>query len=228
MYFLFIYFFPFAPLRAQEQTSMAKLGLELRLLSSDVDTEVEKWEDQEHEIVRQSQSLASMAYNMYLFTRGEGLLKTTLDLFHQAEVLSEEGLQLCSSLRTFSSQLVDEEKTVVMTEMDKLLALCQQLQMGAKTPVQGKAATFQKVDSSIQATRSILSVVLSLLPCCNKLNRKYKSERNSLSSPQDWRERQDASTPVKEEGALNTKNSNGFGVKSLEQHMAGLNLLESK
>lgn len=53
----------------QEQTSMAKLGLELRLLSSDVDTEVEKWEEQEHDIVRQSQSLASMAYNMHLFTR---------------------------------------------------------------------------------------------------------------------------------------------------------------
>lgn len=48
---------------------MAKLGLELRLLSSDVDTEVEKWDDQEHEIVRQSQSLASMAYSLYLFTR---------------------------------------------------------------------------------------------------------------------------------------------------------------
>ncbi|XP_059205562.1 alpha-catulin isoform X1 [Centropristis striata] len=215
-------------LDAEEQTSMAKLGLELRLLSSDVDTEVEKWEEQEHDIVRQSQSLASMAYNMYLFTRGEGLLKTTLDLFHQAEVLSEEGLQLCSSLRTFSTQLVDEEKSVVMTEMEKLVALCQQLQMGAKTPVQGKTATFQKVDSSIQTTRGILTVVLSLLPFCNKLNRKYKSERSSLGSPQDWRERQDASTPVKEEGALNSKNSNGFGVKSLEQHMAGLNLLESK
>lgn len=48
---------------------MAKLGLELRLLSSDVDTEVEKWEEQENDIVRQSQSLASMAYNMHLFTR---------------------------------------------------------------------------------------------------------------------------------------------------------------
>ncbi|XP_033493323.2 alpha-catulin isoform X2 [Epinephelus lanceolatus] len=215
-------------LDAEEQTSMAKLGLELRLLSSDVDTEVEKWEEQEHDIVRQSQSLASMAYNMHLFTRGEGLLKTTLDLFHQAEVLSEEGLQLCSSLRTFSTQLVDEEKSVVMTEMEKLVALCQQLQMGAKTPVQGKTATFQKVDSSIQTTRAILTVVLSLLPFCNKLNRKYKSERSSLGSPQDWRERQDASTPVKEEGALNGKNSNGFGVKSLEQHMASLNLLESK
>ncbi|XP_068432142.1 alpha-catulin [Clinocottus analis] len=214
-------------LDAEEQTSIAKLGLELRLLSSDVDTEVEKWEEQEHDIVRQSQSLASMAYNMYLFTRGEGLLKTTLDLFHQAEVLSEEGLQLCSSLRTFSTQLVDEEKSVVMTEMEKMVALCQQLQMGAKTPVQGKTATFQKVDSSIQTTRGILTVVLSLLPSCNKLTRKYKSKRSSLGSPQDWRERQDASTPVKEEGALN-KNSNGFSAKSLEQHMAGLNLLESK
>lgn len=53
----------------QEQTSIAKLGLELRLLSSGVDTEVEKWDEQEHAVVRQSQSLASMAYNMYLFTR---------------------------------------------------------------------------------------------------------------------------------------------------------------
>ncbi|KAK5855176.1 hypothetical protein PBY51_005307 [Eleginops maclovinus] len=215
-------------LDAEEQSSMAKLGLELRLLSSDVDTEVEKWEEQEHDIVRQSQSLASMAYNMYLFTRGEGLLKTTLDLFHQAEVLSEEGLQLCSSVRTFSTRLVDEEKSVVMTEMEKLVAFCQQLQMGGKTPVQGKTATFQKVDSSIQATRGILTVVLYLLPFCNKLNKKYKSERSSLGSPQDWRERQDSTSPVKEEGALHSKNSNGFGVKCLEQHIAGLNILESK
>ncbi|XP_029369474.1 alpha-catulin isoform X2 [Echeneis naucrates] len=215
-------------LDAEEQTSIAKLGLELRLLSSDVDTELEKWEEQEHDIVRQSQSLASMAYNMYLFTRGEGLLKTTLDLFHQAEVLSEEGIQLCSSIRTFSTQLVDEEKSAVMTEMEKLVAFCQQLQTGTKTPVQGKTATFQKVDSSIQTTRGILTVVLSLLPFCNKLNKKFKSERSSLGSPHDWRDRQDASTPVKEEGALNGKNSNGFGVKSLEQHMATFNLLESK
>ncbi|XP_055013014.1 alpha-catulin isoform X1 [Boleophthalmus pectinirostris] len=216
-------------LDAEEQTSMAKLGLELRLLSSDVDTEIEKWDDQEHEIVRQSQCLASMAYNMYLFTRGEGLLKTTADFFHQGEVLSEEGLQLCSSLRTFAVQLVDEEKSTVLTEMEKLVAQCQQLQMGGKTPVQGKTATFQKVDTFIQTTKGILTVVLSVLPYCNKLHRKYKSERSSLSSPQDWRERQDTSTPVKEEGTLNGKNSsNGFGIKSLEQHMASINLLEGK
>lgn len=56
----------------------------------------------------------------------------------------------------------------------------------------------------------------------------YKSERSSLGSPQDWKERPDASTPVQEGGALNGKSSNGFGVKSLDQHMGALNLLESK
>ncbi|CAL1584563.1 unnamed protein product [Knipowitschia caucasica] len=212
----------------EEQTSTVKLGLELRLLSSDVDSEIEKWDDQEHEIVRQSQGLASMAYNMYLFTRGEGLLKTTADFFHQAEVQSEEGLQLCSSLRTFAVQLVDEEKSTVLTEMERLVALCQQLQMGDKTYAQGKTATFQKVDTCIQATRGLMTVVLSLLPYCNKLHRKYKSERSSLGSPQDWRERQDSSVPVKEENALNGKNGpNGLGVRSLEQHMANINLLET-
>ncbi|XP_013998273.2 alpha-catulin isoform X6 [Salmo salar] len=213
-------------LDAEEQSTIAKLGLELRLLTSDVDTEVEKWEDQEHDIVRQGQSLSSMAYSMHLFTRGEGLLKTTTDLFHQAEVLSEEGLQLCSSLHTFSTQLMDEEKVVVLSEMEKLMGLCQQLQMGVRTPVQGKTATFQKVDSSIQNTRAIITVVIYLLPVCNKIVRKYKSERSNLGSPQSWRERQ-SSTPVKDD-VLNGKNSNGFGVKSLEQHMANLTFLESK
>lgn len=33
----------------------------------------------------------------------------------------------------------------MVTEMEKLAVLCQQLQMGAKTPAQGKTATFQKV-----------------------------------------------------------------------------------
>uniref|UniRef100_A0A8C6PDA9 Alpha-catulin n=1 Tax=Nothobranchius furzeri TaxID=105023 RepID=A0A8C6PDA9_NOTFU len=149
-------------LDAEEQTSMAKLGLELRLLSSDVDSEVEKWEEQEHGIVRHSQSLASMAYSMYLFTRGEGLLKTTLDLFHQAELWKFHAF----------SFLVDEEKSALMTQMEKLVTLCQQLQMGARTPVQGKTATFQKVDSSIQMSRNLMTVVLSLLPVCNKLNKK--------------------------------------------------------
>ncbi|XP_061123314.1 alpha-catulin isoform X3 [Syngnathus typhle] len=219
-------------LDAEEQSGLAKVSLELRLLSSDVDAELEKWEEQEQQVVRHSQSVASMAYNMYLFTRGEGLLKTTLDLFRQAEVLSEEGLQLCSSLQIFSTQLVGDEKSALMSKVEKLLVLCQQLQVGARTPVQGKSATFQKVDSSIQTTRSMLTLILNILPACNKLNAKSNSERSSLDSPQDCRP--NTSTPVRdgEDILHNNGNNDGnrhdeFAVKAFEQHLAGLNLLES-
>ncbi|XP_077362441.1 alpha-catulin isoform X2 [Festucalex cinctus] len=219
-------------LDAEEQNGVAKVGLELRLLSSDVDGELEKWEEQEQQVVRHSQSVASMAYNMYLFTRGEGLLKTTLDLFHQAEVLSEEGFQLCSSLRVFCTQLPGEEKSALTSEVEKLSVLCQQLQTGARTPAQGKSATFQKVDSSIQTTRCMLTLILNILPACNKLNAKCKSERSSLGSPQDWRP--DVSTPVRDgDTVLHDDHDHvggrhdDFAVKPFEQHMAGLNLLES-
>uniref|UniRef100_A0A3P8Z170 Alpha-catulin n=1 Tax=Esox lucius TaxID=8010 RepID=A0A3P8Z170_ESOLU len=198
-------------LDAEEQSTISKLGLELQRLTSDVDTEVEKWDDQEQDIVRQGQSLSSMAYSMYLFTRGEGLLKTTMDLFHQAEVEYSPPLP----------SLVDEEKVTVLSEMEKLVALCQQLQMGVRTPVQGKTATFQKVELSIQNTRAIMTVVINLLPVCHKLFR--KSEKCGVASPRGWMERQ-LSVPVKD----NALNNNGFGVKSLERHMANLTFLESK
>ncbi|XP_036394908.1 alpha-catulin-like [Megalops cyprinoides] len=213
-------------LDAEEQSAAAKLGLELRLLMSDIDSESEKWDDQEHEIVRQAQSMSSMAYSIYIFTRGEGLLKTTLDLFRQAEVFSEEGFQLCSSLQSLSSQLDDEEKVVIVSEAERLAAACQQLQVTARTMVQGKSATFLKVESSIQSTKSILTIVVNLLPVCHKLIRKNQSDSSSLSSPLSWREKY-LPSPIRGD-LLNSRSTNGFGVKSLEHHMASLTFLESK
>uniref|UniRef100_A0A9J7ZLM3 Alpha-catulin n=1 Tax=Cyprinus carpio carpio TaxID=630221 RepID=A0A9J7ZLM3_CYPCA len=214
-----------AKLDAEEQTTIAKLGLELCLLTSDVDSEVERWDEQDHEMVRLCQIISSMAYSMYLFTRGEGLLKTTLDLFHQAEVRQRSfsliGFLIESLQGAIKSNLLDEDRILILSETEKLSAACQQLQVCAKTPVQGKSAIFQKVDSSIQNTKGILTVVVYLLPICNKLIRKCKSERSCLASPQHWREKQQ-STTVSEETL------NGFGVKSLEQHMANLTFLESK
>ncbi|XP_026856732.2 alpha-catulin isoform X1 [Electrophorus electricus] len=213
-------------LDAEELSTIAKLGLELRLLTSDVDSELERWEEQEHEVARLCGSMARGAYSVAFFTRGEGLLKTTLDLFHQAELLSEQGLQLCALLQSFSAQLLDEEKMLMMSETEKLAVSCQQLQGCAKTPVHGKSATFQKVDSCIQNTKGIMTVVASLLPLWHKLIRKCKSECSSVGSPPHWQDMQ-LSPPLKEE-ALNGKGSNGFGVKSLEEHMASLTFLESK
>uniref|UniRef100_A0A8C1JFV6 Catenin (cadherin-associated protein), alpha-like 1 n=1 Tax=Cyprinus carpio TaxID=7962 RepID=A0A8C1JFV6_CYPCA len=214
-----------AKLDAEEQTTIAKLGLELCLLTSDVDSEVERWDEQDHEMVRLCQIISSMAYSMYLFTRGEGLLKTTLDLFHQAEV-RQHSFSLIGFLIESVRSLLDEDRILILSETEKLSDACQQLQVCAKTPVQGKSAIFQKVDSSIQNTKGILTVVVYLLPICYKLIRKCKSECSCVASPQHWREKQ-LNTTVSEE-TLNGNGSNGFGVKSLEQHMASLTFLESQ
>ncbi len=42
-------------------------------------------------------------------------------------------------------KLLDEDRILILSETEKLSAACQQLQVCAKTPVQGKSAIFQKV-----------------------------------------------------------------------------------
>lgn len=49
--------------------------------------------------------MSSMAYSMYQFTRGEGALKTTQDLFTQAEYFAEEANRLYKVIRQFSYQV---------------------------------------------------------------------------------------------------------------------------
>uniref|UniRef100_A0A7M4G073 Alpha-catulin n=1 Tax=Crocodylus porosus TaxID=8502 RepID=A0A7M4G073_CROPO len=162
-------------LDAEEQAKIAKLGVELHLLTSDIDSKTEKWEDQENEIVRYGQSMSSMAYSMYLFTRGEGLLKTTQDLFHQAEIFATEATKLVSTLHAFSNQLEDDDKPLLLLEIDRLIPVCQQLQITAKTTVQGKNATFIKVDACIQKTTVVMTILSQILPLCYKLLRKQKA-----------------------------------------------------
>ena len=65
-------------INTQEQAKIAKLGLEMKLITSEMDAETEKWDNQsDNEIVRRAKNMSSMAFSMYLFTRGEGPLKTT-------------------------------------------------------------------------------------------------------------------------------------------------------
>ncbi|XP_078394647.1 alpha-catulin isoform X4 [Cetorhinus maximus] len=213
-------------LDAEEQAKIAKLGLELRLHTSDVDAETERWEDQDNEILRQAQSMSSMAYSMYLFTRGEGLLKTTQDLFHQADIFAEEGLRFHTSLHSLSNQLEEDEKAALMMETERFPILCQQLQITSKTPVHGKAATFAKVDTSIQETKNVMTVLMKILSLCYKLLKKCKVDQTFMGSPHSWRGNQLQTVANGE--SLDGKNTDTFGVKSLERHMANLMFLESK
>ena len=89
----------------QEQAKIAKLGLEMKLITSEMDAETEKWEEPDNEVVRRAKNMSSMAFSMYLFTRGEGPLKTTQDLFTQAEYFAEEGTKLYRIVYDFAQHV---------------------------------------------------------------------------------------------------------------------------
>uniref|UniRef100_A0A452UNN7 Alpha-catulin n=1 Tax=Ursus maritimus TaxID=29073 RepID=A0A452UNN7_URSMA len=142
---------------AEEQAKIAKLGLKLGLLTSDANCEIKKWEDQENEIVRNGRNMSSMAYSLYLFTRGEGPLRTSQDLIHQLE-------------------LKDDDKLMLLLEINKLIPFCHQLQTVTKTPLQNQV--FLKVDKCITKTRSVMAILVQLLSLCYKLLKKLQLENN--------------------------------------------------
>ena len=86
----------------------------MKLITSEMDAEAEKWEDPHNEIVRRAKNMSSMAFSMYLFTRGEGPLKTTQDLFTQAEYFAEEGVKLFKIIKDFASQVLSMTPLVVI------------------------------------------------------------------------------------------------------------------
>lgn len=78
----------------------------MKLITSEMDAETDKWEEPDNDIVKRAKNMSSMAFSMYLFTRGEGPLKTTQDLFIQAEYFSEEGTKLYKTVRDFSDKVM--------------------------------------------------------------------------------------------------------------------------
>jgi len=124
----------------QEQAKIAKTGLEMKLITSEMEAETEKWAeaqnaaalaagggnsgvgasgnagaggnnvspsalDENNDIVKRARNMSSMAFSMYQFTRGEGTLKTTQDLFTQAEYFAEEANRLYKVVRQFCYQV---------------------------------------------------------------------------------------------------------------------------
>ncbi|XP_062938036.1 alpha-catulin isoform X2 [Cynocephalus volans] len=168
---------------SEEQAKLAKLGLKLGLLTSDADCEIQKWEDQENEIVRYGRNMSSVAYSLYLFTRGEGPLKTSQDLINQLEVFAAEGLKLTSSVQAFSKQLKDDDKLMLLLEINKLIPLCHQLQTITKTSLQSKV--FLKVDKCITKARSMMALLVQLLSLCYRLLKKLQMENNRWVSVTD-------------------------------------------
>ncbi|XP_054709306.1 alpha-catulin-like [Uloborus diversus] len=172
-----------APVVVLEQAKIAKLGLEMKLLTSEIDAETERWPSSENDLCKRARSMSQMAFSMYQFTRGEGDLKTTQDLFTQAEFFAEEANKLYKFVRQFSYQVPGgTHKNELLEFLDKVPTFVQQLQFTVKNPTVGKAATFTKVDNVIQETKNLMNVISKVVTTCLLCATKFGIDFQSLIS----------------------------------------------
>ncbi|KAK9752464.1 Vinculin family [Popillia japonica] len=170
-------------LDVEEQEKIAKSGLEMKLITSEMDAETEKWQetstqmDENNDIVKRAKNMSAMAFSMYQFTKGEGALKTTQDLFTQAEYFAEEANRLYKVIRQFSYQVPGgTNKKELLEHLDKVPTFVQRLQFTVKDHTVGKAATFTKVDNVIQETKNLMNVISKVVTTCFECASKYKLE----------------------------------------------------
>lgn len=81
-----------------------------------------KWTDDlsdDNDILKRAKNMSAMAFLMYQFTKGSGSLRTTQDLFTQAEYFAEEANRLYKVLRHFSYQVCE----LGMTEIVEIIGM---------------------------------------------------------------------------------------------------------
>jgi hypothetical protein len=161
-------------LDSEEQAKIAKIGLEMKLATSAIEAEANKWNEPQNEIVKVAKSMSEMAYEIHLFTRGEGSLKTTQDLFNKAQQFLNLGVILNSIVRDFLVQVPEGHlKAELVQLLQKLPGNFRQLKSRLKQVTVGKTATFNKVDWVIQETRNFMNLVAKLVTscflCCTKV-----------------------------------------------------------
>ncbi|XP_062698469.1 alpha-catulin isoform X2 [Aedes albopictus] len=178
---------PLKPTRldSEEQEKIAKTGLEMKMVTNEMDAETDKWNgasEENNDIVKRAKNMSAMAFSMYQFTKGEGTLRTTQDLFTQAEYFAEEANRLYKVVRQFSYQVpAGAPKKELLDHLDKVPTYVQTLQFTVKDPTVGKAATFVKVDHVIQETKNLMNVISKVVSTCFDCANKYKLDFSGLA-----------------------------------------------
>ncbi|CRK86852.1 CLUMA_CG000677, isoform A [Clunio marinus] len=179
---------PLKPSRldTEEQEKIAKSGLEMKMVTNEMDAETDKWNstmnDENNDIVKRAKNMSAMAFSMYQFTKGEGSLRTTQDLFTQAEYFAEEANRLYKVVRQFSYQVpAGPPKKELLDQLDKVPTYVQTLQFTVKEPTVGKSATFVKVDHVIQETKNLMNIISKVVSTCFDCANKYKLDFSGLS-----------------------------------------------
>lgn len=90
--------------------------------------------------------MSEMAYEIHLFTRGQGSLKTTQDLFNKAGIFLQNGVMVYGIVNDFLPQVPNGYlKDELYNLIEQVPNSFKQLRNRLKMNTMGKTATFNKV-----------------------------------------------------------------------------------
>ncbi|XP_065368078.1 alpha-catulin [Calliphora vicina] len=162
-----------------------EIGKEVDLETETVKRDLQpRWNEElcDNDIIKRAKNLSAMAFLMYQFTKGNGSLKTTQDLFTQAEYFAEEANRLYKILRQFSYQVpASPHKKDLLNILDRVPTFVQSLQFTVKDHTVGPSATYVKVDHVIRETKNLMCVINSVVTKCLECATKYNLDFNSVA-----------------------------------------------
>jgi hypothetical protein len=155
--------------------------------------------------------MSDMAYEIHLFTRGEGSLKTTQDLFSKAELFLEYGVLLYGIVREFLNQVPNGYlKQELLMLVDRIPINFKQLKSKLRQVTIGKKATFNKVDCVIQETRDFMNLITKLVTSCFLCSTKYNINYDTIQNEINNLNNQDMglqNTPLQDAQSNNNSNN---------------------
>lgn len=197
---------------SHEQEKLGKLITNVNLMTSQL--ELHYFEDTDNEIVIRAREMSEMVSEMYLFTRGEGALQTTEELFEASQNFADAGKALYRVARKYASKAEENPmKKELLRYVDKIPAYCHQLLFTSRSLAIGQAACCRKVWGVMHLTKNIIKIVARVVNSCYLL-----AERNSpLKLPPDQRLWQIDESIFSEESSLATL-SRCSSLQSLENN----------
>ncbi|XP_011409567.2 PREDICTED: catenin alpha-2-like [Amphimedon queenslandica] len=159
-----------AQLPAHERARIAEAQQKLDVVKNKLESEVNKWDDSSNDIVLLAKEMCWMMMDMSDFTRGEGPLKTTIDITNTAKDIARAGQALEKLVREVADKCPDEScRKDLLAYMERMQLCCHQLKITSSVSADLGASVKEAVEtanSMIIAAKSLMTTVVQVVKSC--------------------------------------------------------------
>nr|CAB3234320.1 alpha-catulin [Phallusia mammillata] len=157
---------------SEQKTTAVRLGLEIKLLASQCRIEMQQLKRSDTTSVytslfRHVSEMIDVGWNIFLFTKGEPPLRTTVDFFKASDQIGLLSREIETDLKCVSEQKTESRSSNLVHKLHQAICLLSstrdQLQMASHSSAHGKSAMLRKVMATLKGIRGNVEVVSKVL-----------------------------------------------------------------